>query len=589
MTNKLSSFIVGIKNEDGQIVGTGFVVADKVIATCAHVVRDARATESADISVTFSAFGVDYATTVAVYDEASDIAILQGTTPLPPQATVATLCSPNDLQKPIDFYTYGYRQLGEREGLPATGKLTGADLKNTSLTLKTTNIGPGMSGSPVYIPQADRVVGIVTGDWVTSEVTDSDTSLAAPAEAIQQAWPSLLFQPPDQQAIDPLAQLTVVLPEADIPPPKSLPPQSRPMPHRLNDNFVDRQDSFRQLVRLFNREVLVPTVVVTGIGGMGKSQFATEFAYRYGQYFPGGVFWLNFTQAENVKAELSSCGLMMNLHPDFPTLKLDVQVELVKQAWQDPIARLLIFDNCESEELLDDWLPRSGGCRVLVTARRGQWLISGLETVPLTPLPQADSVDLLGRSAKLPAVQQENLGQIAETLGHLPLALHIAASYLAQYKGKVSPTAYLQELKQQTILRHRSFKQVKGISPTDHALSLEATFNTSYDATKDNDLARQILFRAACFAPNQPIPEALLLKTLESGNGGEIDPLDFEDALTRLVELGLIDRLQSHPDSKTSQVLETCEVSGGYPAPPADEPIYPSRSADHADRSQHLE
>ncbi len=270
MTNKLASFIVGIKNEDGQIVSTGFVIADKTIATCAHVVRDARTTESANISVTFSALGVDYATTVAVYDEASDIAILQGTTPLPPQATVATLCSPNHLHKPIDFYTYGYRQLGEREGLPASGQLTGADLKGTSLTLKTTNIGPGMSGSPVYIPQADRVVGIVTGDWVTSEVTDSDTSLAAPAEAIKQAWPELQLQAPAST------------PRPDVP--HQLPPRA--------DYFTDRTEALKQLLA-----DLQPGRVVTlcGPGGIGKTALATEALNRLElDRFPDGIVWHNF-------------------------------------------------------------------------------------------------------------------------------------------------------------------------------------------------------------------------------------------------------------------------------------------------------
>lgn len=55
-----------------------------------------------------------------------------------------------------------------------------------------------------------------------------------------------------------------------------------------------------------------------------------------------------------------------------------------------------MFDNCEDEELLDRWLPPSGGCRVLVTIRRGSWDPSlGVIDLKLDVLDRTESVDLL--------------------------------------------------------------------------------------------------------------------------------------------------------------------------------------------------
>ena len=109
------------------------------------------------------------------------------------------------------------------------------------------------------------------------------------------------------------------------------------------------------------------------MGGIGKTQLACEFAYRYGQYFAGGVFWLGCADPAAIPAEIATCGRGLNLHPDFTGLPLDGQVALVAAAWHSELPRLLIFDNCEDEAVLEDWVPRGGGCRVLVTARRGTW------------------------------------------------------------------------------------------------------------------------------------------------------------------------------------------------------------------------
>jgi hypothetical protein len=131
--------------------------------------------------------------------------------------------------------------------------------------------------------------------------------------------------------------------------------------------------------------------------GYGKTQLAAEFVHRYGQFFSGGVFWLSFADAAAVTAEVAACGGMGLIdRPDFSELKLEDQLRLVLAAWQSPLPRLLVFDNCEDEALLNDWRPPTGGCHVLVTSRHAEWDAAlGVQALPLDVLPREESIALL--------------------------------------------------------------------------------------------------------------------------------------------------------------------------------------------------
>ncbi len=297
--------------------------------------------------------------------------------------------------------------------------------------------------------------------------------------------------------------------------------------------------------------MLGKTVAVTGIGGLGKTQLAAEFVHRYGQHFEGGIFWLSFASAEAVPAEVASCGGIsgMRLREDFADLPLDKQVELVEAEWREATPRLLVFDNCEEEALLRRWRPTTGGCRVLLTARRPVWSATlGVKAVPLDELSREQSVALLKKYRTYPPEEEVNLEAIAEVLGDLPLALHLAGSFLAEYKNNPalgSPAAYLEKIRQTPALEHPSMSgEGAHDSPTKHEQDVSRTFQVSYerlDAADEVDaLALRLLAHAAYFAPGEPIPRWLLVTTLELEEDDEA-ALQAEKGLKRLVALGLIE------------------------------------------------
>ena len=263
------------------------------------------------------------------------------------------------------------------------------------------------------------------------------------------------------------------LPLDRLPNVATLPAGSR-MPYARNPLFVGRQAELLQLAQAVKGGETIAVgqiAAATGLGGIGKTQLAVEFVHRYGQYFAGGVYWLSFADGAALPAEVAACGMVMAGMPDaFEALDLETQVRLVREAWQRPLPRLLVFDNCEEQDLLAEWRPTSGGCRVLVTSRRQQWDPAlGVQALVLGILPRPQSIELLRKFRPELAADEPVLDHIADELGDLPLALHMAGSYLKRYQDEVTPAKYLEQLQAPDILHHRSL-QGSGFSPTGHEL-----------------------------------------------------------------------------------------------------------------------
>jgi tetratricopeptide (TPR) repeat protein len=344
------------------------------------------------------------------------------------------------------------------------------------------------------------------------------------------------------------AQLAA-LPLEGVPGPGALPRGSR-MPLSPNPLFVGRAGDLGALAAVLKGGATVAigqvrTAATTGLGGIGKTQLASEFVHRYGRFFGGGVFWLSFADPAAIPAEVAGCGGAggLELRPDFEALPLEGQVRLVLAAWCSPLPRLLVFDNCEDEELLARWRPPSGGCRVLVTSRRGEWEAAlGVRALRLDVLPRPESVALLRKHR--PDLEAGVAEAIAAELGDLPLALHLAGSFLKRYRYAVRPDDYLEQLRDEGLLRHPSLEgRGAGYSPTGHEAHVARTFALSYARLDEADLtdalALKALARAAFFAAGEPIPRGLLVATL--GLEGEEAALAAEDGLARLVELGLLE------------------------------------------------
>jgi len=335
----------------------------------------------------------------------------------------------------------------------------------------------------------------------------------------------------------------VSLPAAgEIPRPGGLPPGSR-LPFTRNELFTGREVPLKALALalLYDQHIsALATQAVAGMGGVGKTQLAVEFAYRYGRFFYG-VHWLNAGSPAGLGAEVAACGAAMGLEP-WPKEQPE-QVARTLDAWRRGGPRLVVLDNLEEVEPAREWLGRlsGGGARVLVTARRQDWPRDlGLDPLRLEVFSEEESLAFLREYLGEERATEAELGELAERLGHLPLALELAGRYLGGL-ARLTVGEYLERI--EDVCGHPSMADWRAElgNPTGHDLDLAKTFAASWERVED-ETAREVFLIVGWCAPNQAVPWEVLERAAPSAGSGQVlDREACDAAVGVLAGLGLVE------------------------------------------------
>ncbi len=318
------------------------------------------------------------------------------------------------------------------------------------------------------------------------------------------------------------------------------------MPYRRNAFFTGRDDILQQLryTLLTQQSSPVPRLplALSGLGGVGKSQIALEYAYRYREHYHT-VLWLHAASYQDLVADITAVADLLDL-PGKDTANPAQLIETIKE-WLTQLTRwLLIFDNVEHLQLLTGFLPDEPaeikGHLLLTT--RSQSTGTHAHSIAVEPMGSNTGAELLLRRAKLIAIES-TLEQMAgadaaiarslsEHMGGLPLALDQAGAYVEE--TLVSLSEYVQRYQEER--RNLLDRRGSWAGDSEHPLPVAATLKLSFDkAGEQHPLAMDIL-RFCAFLHPDAIPAELFQHDGNFQYGTSV----FDEAIASLLRYSLI-------------------------------------------------
>jgi TIR domain-containing protein/tetratricopeptide repeat protein len=262
-----------------------------------------------------------------------------------------------------------------------------------------------------------------------------------------------------------------------------------------NPRFTGRDGLLAELRRRLRAgEATLTVQALYGLGGVGKTQLAIEYAHRFAADYDL-VWWIDAEQPVLIPDQLAALAARLDLPPG-PTVADTVERLLGELRGRD--RWLLIFDNAERPADIAAYRPGGPG-HVLITSRHPGWGALG-GRLEVDVLARAETVTLL--RARIPTLSEELADQLAVELGDLPLAAAQAAGYLEQ--TDLPPADYLRRFRARraSLLSRGDVVGYSGRLDTAWALSLERL--------QAEDPASVQLLRLAAFLAPEPIPLALV-------------------------------------------------------------------------------
>ncbi|TDD71511.1 hypothetical protein E1298_35610 [Actinomadura rubrisoli] len=220
-----------------------------------------------------------------------------------------------------------------------------------------------------------------------------------------------------------------------LPAPETVRPTARivGLPRPATPVFLGRHDDYQRLEQVLAAadETVVVTQALYGMGGVGKSEMALQYAHRARTRYEA-VWWVTAESPQQVEAGLA--GLTHQLVHDAARAATTEDAAAWAVGWlRAHPGWLLLLDNVTDPAHVAGLLGRLEGGHALITSRRDvRWpgTTRTLQLGLLAPGPAAELITTItGRTAPN---DRQTAAVIARELGYLPLALDQAAAYIRQ-------------------------------------------------------------------------------------------------------------------------------------------------------------
>ncbi|KAK7193328.1 phosphorylase superfamily protein, partial [Paraphaeosphaeria sporulosa] len=300
------------------------------------------------------------------------------------------------------------------------------------------------------------------------------------------------------------------------------------VPFQRNPHFVGRSTEIAQVDGLLSSKTRCERVAIIGLGGVGKTQIALEYAHRLRERQPDcSVFWIPVTNVESMLEAYREIGQQLRI-PNLEQEKADVQKLVQHWLSQEDSGRwLLVFDNADNMDIWTDkvgntpsssrridYLPKSKCGSILFTTRnrKAATKLAGKNVVSVGEMDETLAKDLLEKLLADPDLVANGgaTTDLLQKLTHLPLAIVQAAAYinenditLAEYAALLDDTEQNKiELLSEEFEDEGRYEDIKNPIATTWLISFEQI------RTRDPLAAEYLSFMSCVDAKD--IPQSLL-------------------------------------------------------------------------------
>ncbi|ANZ36084.1 hypothetical protein BBK82_08385 [Lentzea guizhouensis] len=199
-------------------------------------------------------------------------------------------------------------------------------------------------------------------------------------------------------------------------------------------HFTGRAEQVDQLTALSRTATKTATVVISGVGGAGKSALAVHCAHRLAPEFPGGQLFADMHRAGRTVDAVEVLSRFLRVlgvsSADLPE-DADERVELYRMT----VAQrrlVVVLDNVRDERQVRMLLPGSGRCLLIITSRSRLTGIAGAASIELDLFSRTESVELLSRIVGQDRLSADldSVSTITRLCGGIPLAIQVAGAKL---------------------------------------------------------------------------------------------------------------------------------------------------------------
>jgi tetratricopeptide (TPR) repeat protein len=306
------------------------------------------------------------------------------------------------------------------------------------------------------------------------------------------------------------------------------------VPHRRNLNFTGRGELLESLhAALTSGRTAAVTQAISGLGGVGKTQLAVEYAYRHLADY-SIVWWVRAEEASTRAGDLAGLAVKLGV-AEKDARDVRAGAEAARDWLGHNSGWLLVFDNAPGPSDCAEYLPQGSTGHVIVTSRNPNWR-GVAEAMPVKVLPREMAVEFLMK--RTGQDDRRVAEELCEALGDLPLALEQAGAYIES--SGITLAEYQRRFQQRS---EELFKA--GSPPVDYPHTIATTWRMALDQLKKDKPAALDLLRLFAFLAPDDIPRDLV----EAGKADlpgvlaetAADPLRLDDALAALRRYSLVE------------------------------------------------